>query len=117
MKLTIELCGVDPIDGKYICLSKDESDFAEGEYSHDMFLYLINKVLNDSAKFSPDGLQGLRALRVKLSVMMVSNEYAFRPAFDLDARTISRLNSAGASFVFEPHIYKNDEEPADEDNS
>lgn len=99
MKLTVELHGIDPIKGEWFSISRHESD----QFDHDFLLYLINKVLDEGAEYSSSGLEGLRALHVELSIAIVSDEEGFRPAFDIDARTISRLSAAGASFDFDPY--------------
>ena len=100
MKLTVELHGVDPIKGEWISISKHEAN----KYDHDFLLYMINKVLDEGAKYTSNGLEGLRSLHVELSIAIVSDEDDFRPAFDIDARTVSRLSSAGASLDFDPYV-------------
>lgn len=100
MKLTVELHGIDPRLGEWLSISKHESD----HYDHDFLLHMINRALDEGAKYSGNGLEGLRVLHVELSVAIVSDEEGFRPAFDIDARTISRLSAAGASFDFDPYI-------------
>ncbi|MTH46685.1 YbbD family protein [Intestinirhabdus alba] len=100
MKLTVELHGIDPVKGEWFSISKHESD----RYNHDILLLIINKVLDEGAKYSRNGLEGLRAFHVELSVAIISDENGFRPAFDIDVRTISRLSAAGASFDFDPYI-------------
>ncbi|ECI0413637.1 hypothetical protein AH332_09910 [Salmonella enterica subsp. salamae] len=100
MKLTVELHGIDPVKGEWFSISKHESD----HYDHDFLLLIINKVLDEGGKYSINGLEGLRALHVELSVAIISDEDGFRPAFDIDARTISRLSAAGASFDFDPYV-------------
>ncbi|HEL6098087.1 TPA: hypothetical protein UOU11_000619 [Escherichia coli] len=100
MKLTVELHGIDSAKGEWFSISKHKSD----NYDHDLLLYIINKVLDEGAEYSSNGLEGLRALHVELSVAVIADEDGFRPAFDLDARTISRLSAAGASFDFDPYV-------------
>lgn len=100
MKLIIELHGLDSIKGEWFSISKNESN----QYDHDIFLYMINKVLDDGAEYSGNGLEGLRELHVELSIAIIADEDNFRPAFDIDARTISRLSAAGASFDFDSYV-------------
>lgn len=100
MKLTVELHGVDPVKGEWVSISRHESE----QYDHDFLLYMINKVLDEGAEYNSNGLEGLRALHVELSVAIIADEDCFRPAFDIDARTISRLSAAGASFDFDPYV-------------
>ncbi len=100
MKLTVELHGIDPNKGEWFSISKHEST----HYDHDILLYIINKVLDEGSEYSSNGLEGLRPLHVELSISIISDEDGFRPAFDIDARTISRLSAAGASFDFDPYL-------------
>ncbi|ECF4922156.1 hypothetical protein [Salmonella enterica] len=100
MKLTVELHGIDPIKGEWVSISKHVAD----QYDHDFLLYMINKVLDEGAAYTSNGLEGLRPLHVELSIAIISDEDGFRPAFDIDARTISRLSSAGASLDFDPYV-------------
>ncbi|HDR8909711.1 hypothetical protein [Burkholderia multivorans] len=100
MKLIVELNGVDPKTGEDICLFKFES----GEYSHDFLLHKINVALDEGGAKYGGRLDRLRGLHVELSVSISSDEEGFRPAFHLDARTISKLGAAGASFDFDPYV-------------
>ncbi|MBA3112187.1 hypothetical protein CBX57_012500 [Salmonella enterica] len=100
MKLTVELHGIDPVKGEWFSISKHESD----QYDHDFLLNMINRVLDEGAEYSSNGLEGLRSLHVELSIAIIADEDGFRPAFDIDARTISRLSAAGASLDFDPYI-------------
>ncbi|EAQ6500133.1 TPA: hypothetical protein N3A35_004461 [Salmonella enterica subsp. salamae serovar 16:m,t:e,n,x] len=100
MKLIVELHGIDPVKGEWFTISKHESD----QYDHDFLLLIINKALDEGAKYSGNGLEGLRAFHVELSVAIIADEDGCRPAFDIDARTISRLSAAGASFDFDPYV-------------
>ncbi|ASK02848.1 hypothetical protein M3B74_11030 [Citrobacter freundii] len=100
MKLTVELHGIDPVKGEWVSISKREAD----QYDHDFLLYIINKVLDEGATYTSNGLEGLRKLHVELSIAITSDEDGFRPAFDIDARTISRLSAAGASLDFDPYV-------------
>jgi hypothetical protein len=98
MKLTVELLGLDPIKGEYFYLSKQESN----QYSNDILINMINRTLDESAKHSSNGLEGLRPLHVELSIAIEGD--GVRPAFDIDMQTLSRLSSAGASLDFDPYI-------------
>ena len=100
MKLTVELHGIDPVKGEWFTISKHDAD----HYNHDFLVLMINKALDEGAKYSGHGLEGLRALHVELSVAIIADEDGCRPAFGLDARTINRLSAAGASFDFDPYV-------------
>ncbi|WP_219847683.1 hypothetical protein [Burkholderia multivorans] len=100
MRLIVELNGVDPTTGEDVCLSKCEA----GEYGHDFLLHKINPVLDEGAARYGGRLDSLRALHVELAVSISSDDESFRPAFSLDARTISKLSAAGAAFDFDPYV-------------
>jgi hypothetical protein len=100
LKLTVELSGADPETGADICLYHFESC----ECNHDYLLHHINEALTSGTATRGGSLDCVRPLHVELSVAVSSDEEGFRPAFSLDARTISRLNAAGASFEFDPYV-------------
>ncbi|WP_219847326.1 hypothetical protein, partial [Burkholderia multivorans] len=64
----------------------------------------INPVLDEGAARYGGRLDSLRALHVELAVSISSDDESFRPAFSLDARTISKLSAAGAAFDFDPYV-------------
>ncbi|HAU3361679.1 TPA: hypothetical protein JDL67_004471 [Salmonella enterica subsp. salamae] len=101
----IGLSGIDPKTGQEIWLAKTEKK-NETEYSMDYLIVLIDKVLNEAAKFGGEnGLEGLRNYHVQLLVGISSDaEDNVRPSFQLSPRIISRLCAAGASFDFDPYV-------------
>lgn len=48
MKLTVELHGIDPVKGEWFTISKHDAD----HYNHDFLILMINKALDEGAKYS-----------------------------------------------------------------